>query len=135
MTPEKITTAFTMAATMFQPIAGQPSDDDITVLRNVLYPLLLDIPYDEDGTHNLIGLIKPTTSYMATWGTPFPPPPCPPAYPIIDNVATAVIRAHREAEHAILVCDFASYEAAECATAKFIRKAVDEIWYCDLCHE
>ncbi len=135
MTPEEITTAFATAATTFQPISGQPSDDDLTALRDVIYPLLLDIPYDEDGTHNLIGLIEPTTSYTATWGTAFPPPPRPPAYPIIDDAATAVVRARREAEHAILVRDFASYEAAERATAKFIREAVDEIWYRDLRHD
>eukprot|EP00804_Cyclotella_cryptica_P004398 CCRYP_006813-RA/>CCRYP_006813-RA protein AED:0.15 eAED:0.15 QI:0/-1/1/1/-1/1/1/178/199 len=35
-------------------------------------------------------------------------------------------------EHAILVRDFASYEATERATAKFICDAVDEIWYRDL---
>jgi len=135
MTPEEITTAFATAATAFQPITGQPSDDDLTELRDVLYPLLLDIPYDEDGTHNLIGLIEPTTSYTATWGAQFPPPQRPPAYPIIDDAATAVVRARREAEHAILVRDFASYEAAERATAKFIRDAVNEIWYRDLRHD
>eukprot|EP00804_Cyclotella_cryptica_P028970 CCRYP_012391-RA/>CCRYP_012391-RA protein AED:0.45 eAED:0.45 QI:0/-1/0/1/-1/1/1/0/162 len=54
MTLEEITTVFATAATTFQPILGQPSDDDLTALRDVLYPLLLDIPYDEDGTHNLI---------------------------------------------------------------------------------
>eukprot|EP00804_Cyclotella_cryptica_P010352 CCRYP_012274-RA/>CCRYP_012274-RA protein AED:0.37 eAED:0.37 QI:0/-1/0/1/-1/1/1/0/366 len=104
-------------------------------MSDVLYPLLLDILYDEDGTHNLIGLIEPTTSYTATWGAQFPPPPHPPAYPIIDDAATAVVRARQEAEHAILVRDFASYEAAERATAKFIRDAVDEIWYRDLRHD
>eukprot|EP00804_Cyclotella_cryptica_P027250 CCRYP_014351-RA/>CCRYP_014351-RA protein AED:0.45 eAED:0.45 QI:0/-1/0/1/-1/1/1/0/135 len=135
MTPEEITTIFAMAATTFQPISGQPSDADLTALRNVLYPLLLNILYNEDGTHNLIGLIEPTTLYTATWGAQFPPPPRPPAYPIIDDAATAVVRAHREAKHAILVRDFASYEAAKRATAKFIHDAVDEIWYCDLCHD
>ncbi len=48
--------------------------------------------------------------------------------------ATAVVRARCEAEHAILVKDFATYEATERATAKFLRKAVDEIWYRDLRH-
>eukprot|EP00804_Cyclotella_cryptica_P024879 CCRYP_011788-RA/>CCRYP_011788-RA protein AED:0.47 eAED:0.47 QI:0/-1/0/1/-1/1/1/0/91 len=91
MTPEEITTAFAMMATTFQPISGQPSDDDLTELRDVLYPHLLDIPYNEDGTHNLIGLIELTTLYTATWGTQFPPPPCPPAYPIIKDAATAVV--------------------------------------------
>lgn len=137
MTPEEITTLFATAAASFQPIAGQPTDDDLTALREVLYPLLLDIPYDEDGAHprhNLIGLVEPTASYTATWGEAFPIPPRPPAYPAIANDATAVVRARGEAQHAIKVRDFNSYEAAERATAKFIRDAVDEIWYKDLKH-
>ena len=134
MTPEEITTLFATAATTFQPITGQPTDDDLTALRDVLYPLLLDIPYDMDGTHNLIGLIEPTPSYTTTWGTPFPIPPRPPAYPAIADDASAVVRARWEAEHAILVKDYASYDAAERAAAKFIRDAVDEIWYRDLRH-
>ena len=134
MTPEEITTLFATAATMIQPIVGQPTDDDLTALREILYPLLLDIPYDEDGVHNLVGLIEPTASYITTWGDAFPIPPRPPAYPAIADDASAVVRARREAEHAILVRDYASYDAAERATAKFIRDAVDELWYRDLRH-
>ena len=134
MTPEEITALFATAATTFETIVGQPTDDDLTALRDVLYPLLLDIPYDEDGTHNLIGLIEPPASYTTTWGAPFPRPNRPPAYPAIDDDASAVVRARREALHAILVKDYAAYEAAERATAKFIRDAVDEIWYRDLRH-
>lgn len=58
---------FASAAATFPAIAGQPTDDDLTVLQDVLYPLLLDIPYDEGGLHNLIGLIEPPASYTATW--------------------------------------------------------------------
>jgi hypothetical protein len=58
MIPEEITTLFTTVAVSFQPIVGQPLDDNLTALRDVLYPLLVDIPYDEDGTHNLIGLME-----------------------------------------------------------------------------
>ena len=134
MTPEEITALFATAATTFQPIAGQPTDDNLTALRDVLYPLLLDIPYDEEGSHNLIGLIEPTAAYTTTWGAAFPVPLRPPAYPAIADDASAVVRARGEAQHAILVKDFASYEAAERATAKFIRDAVEEIWYRDLRH-
>jgi hypothetical protein len=45
-----------------------------------------------------------------------------------------VVRARAEAEHAVLVTDYARFEAAERATAKFIRDIVDEIWYRDLRH-
>ena len=74
MTPEEITALFATAVTTFQTIVGQPTDDDLTALRNVLYPLLLDIPYNEDRTHNLIGLSKPPASYTTMWGAPFPRP-------------------------------------------------------------
>ena len=135
MTPEEITALFATAAASFQPIQGQPTDDDLTALRDILYPLLLDIPYDEQqGGDNLIGLIEPTTAYTTTWGAAFPIPARPPAYPAIADDASAVVRARREAEHAILVRDYASYDAAERATAKFIREAVDEIRYRDLRH-
>ena len=136
MTPEEITSLFATAATAFQPIIGQPSDDDLTALQDILYPLLLDIPYDDQpgGTHNLIGIIEPTIAYQNRWGAPFPIPARPPAYPAIPNDATAVVRARSEAEHAILVRDFAAFEAAERAVAKFVRDAVDEIWYRDLHH-
>ena len=58
MTPEEITSLFATAANSFQPIVGQPTDDDLTALRDILYPLLMDIPYDVriDG-HNLVGLM------------------------------------------------------------------------------
>ena len=104
MTPEEITALFATAATSIALIAGQPTDDDLTRLRDVLYPLLLDIPYDEteDG-HNLIGLIEPTTIYTTRWGAAFPIPVRLPAYPAIADDASAVVRARSEANHTILV--------------------------------
>ncbi len=134
MTPEEITTLFATAATTFQPIVGQPTNDDLTAFRELLYPLLLDIPYDMHGIHNLVGLMEPTATYAATWGAAFVIPPRPPAYPAIPDAAAAGVRKRREAEHAILVQDHASYDAAERATAKFLREAVDEFCYSDLRH-
>jgi hypothetical protein len=133
MSPEEITALFVEAATRFTPITGNPSDDDLTDMREVLTPLLLAIPYDEDGDHNLIGLIEPTTAYTATWHAAFPLPARPPSYdPAIAADATPVVRARREAAHAVKIRDYASFEAAERAVSKFIRDAVDELWYKDL---
>lgn len=134
MTPEEITALFATAATTFQPIVGQPTDDDLTAIREILYPLLLSIPYDENGTHNLIGILEPEATYATTWHAPFPVPQRPPPYPAIADNASAVVRARGEAEHAILVKDYAVHEAAERATSKFIRDMVDELWYRDLRH-
>ncbi len=86
MKTEEITTLFATVATTFQPIVGQPTDNDLTALRDMLYPLLLDIPYNMDGTHNLISLIKPMPSYTTMMGTAFPIPPRPPEYPAIVDV-------------------------------------------------
>lgn len=142
MTPEEITAAFATAAASFQPIVGQPSDDDLTALREILYPLLLDIPYDNlpgaavgQYQHNLVGLIEPNATYAVTWHAAFPIPARLPAYPAVPDDANANVRNRMEAIHKIKLRDYASYDAAERATAKFIRDAVDEIWYRDLRHD
>ncbi len=118
MMPEEITALLATAATTIQTIASQPMDDDLTVIRNILYHLLLDIPYDKDGMHNLIGLIEPTASYTTTWGAAFPQPNCLPAYLAIPDDASDVVRAHCAAEHAILVKDYVAYNAVERVTEK-----------------
>ena len=105
------------------------------MLQEVLYPLLLEIPYNKPGTHNLIGIIEPTMLYTTTWGTPFPIPARPSTYPIIVNNATPVVCAQAKAEHAVLIQDYASFEAAKHAMAKFIQDAVNELWYHDLHHQ
>ena len=46
---------------------GQPTDDDLTAMRDILYPLLLDITYN-DPDNNLISIIEPLAAYIATWG-------------------------------------------------------------------
>ena len=60
MTPEEIVAKFAHALDNFEPINGQPSNTDLTRLREDVLPLLLQILYDETGAvHNLIGLIRP----------------------------------------------------------------------------
>ena len=60
MSPEEIVAKFVEAFDLLEPILGQPSDVQITLLREVLTPILLQIPYDEAGAvDNLVGLILP----------------------------------------------------------------------------
>jgi hypothetical protein len=69
MLPKEITALFAKTPAMILPILGNPKDDDLTALCKVLTPLLLSIPYNEDGVtplHNLIGLIKPPMAYLTT---------------------------------------------------------------------
>jgi len=142
MSPDAITALFAEAAIAFTPITGNPTDDDLTALREILTPLLFDIPYDEAGPlvgppfmHNLIGLIEPEAAYIAEWNEAFPRPAKPPAYdPNIAADATAVIRNRMEAAHAVKLADYATYDATERALSKVIRGAIDEIWYKDLRH-
>ena len=127
--PEEITTLFATTATTFQPIAGQPTDEDLTALHDVLSPPLLDIPYNMDGMHNLIGLIEPTLSFTTTWGMAFPIPPRPPAYPAIADNASAVVRAvassarrpSRVSDGASVPC--ASASAVCAASTSAVRRA------------
>ena len=60
MTPEEIVAKFANSLKQFDPIDRQLSETDHTQIREVVAPLLLQIPYDETGAvHNLIGLIWP----------------------------------------------------------------------------
>ncbi len=74
MSPNAIYVLFTDAATRFTPITSNPTDEDLTTIPKILTPLLLTIPYDEAGTHNLVGIIKHPMIYLATWLAPFPIP-------------------------------------------------------------
>ena len=63
MTPKEIVAKFVDALEKFEPIDGQLSDTNLTRIREVVAPLLLQIPYDKTGgTHNLIGLIWPVAA-------------------------------------------------------------------------
>ena len=129
MSPNAIYTLFTDAAAQFTPITGNPTDDDLTAIREILTPLLLSIPYDEAGTHNLVGIIKYPAIYLATWLTPFPVPARPTSYDTtIANDATPIVCAHMEAVHAILLRNFGSHEATECSMVKFLCDTIDELW-------
>ena len=46
MKPDELTTLFGVQLKVFEPIVGQPTDDDITLLREVLTALLYPIHYD-----------------------------------------------------------------------------------------
>jgi hypothetical protein len=133
MSPDAIYTLFIDAAARFTPITGNPTYDDLTTIREVLTPLLLSISYGEVGTHNLVGIIDHPATYLATWLTPFPIPAQPTSYETaIANDATPVMRTSMEAIHAILLQDFASHEAAEWGTVKFLHDTIDKLWYKNL---
>ena len=101
MTPEEIVSKFLVALDNFEPITDQPSDSDLTRLRESIALILLQIPYDETGSvHNLIGIVRAKPAYLKRYGKAFPEPTRVGAYdPKIDDDATAVVRARLGASH------------------------------------
>ena len=101
MTPKEIVAKFAHSLDPFDPIAGQPSDFDLTIIQEAVAPLLLHIPYDETSAfRNLISLIQTEAAYVARYGATFPEPSRVGAKnPSIDNDATAVVCASTEAMH------------------------------------
>jgi hypothetical protein len=100
-------------------IVGQPTDDDIIKVKEIFGPILHNAKNEMivvAGTinHNLIGLIQPIATYIATWTATFiiPTPPAPYNLAIDDN-ATSVVRNHMEAAHNILITNYDVFEAAE----------------------
>ena len=118
----------------FEPIFGQPSDSDLTRLREAIPPLLLQIPYNKTGAvHNLIGLIQPEAAYVARYGEAFPEPTRVGAYDkTIDDDATAVVRARTEAAHKAKRADCATYKTARRETTQFFLAVVADTWVREL---
>ena len=114
MTPDEIVSKFLVALDNFEPITNQPSDSDLTRLREAIAPLLLQIPYDETGgTHTLIRIIRAKPVYLKRYGEAFPEPTRVGAYDLeIDNNAMAMVRARLEAAHKSRRADRATYDTA-----------------------
>ena len=112
MTQDDIVAKFSAALNNFEPITDQPSDSDITRLREAIAPLLLQIPYNKTGgTHNLIGIIRAKPAYVKLYGEAFPEPTRVGAYDLdINDNATAVVRARLEAAPKARRADRATYD-------------------------
>ncbi len=50
----------------------------------------------------------------------------------IKDDATTVVRVRAEAAHKARLDNYASFKAAKCGAARFLRKVVNEVWYNDL---
>jgi hypothetical protein len=135
MTPAAITLLFKEAYDFFPPIEGKPTDDDLLSIKETVLPLLMDIPYDQlGGVHSLTAILTDPARYATDHGgNNFRRPVRLPLYDAsIADDATTVVRVRAEAAHKSHRDDFASYEAAERGVAKFLREAVEEVWYNDL---
>ena len=130
MTPDEIFSKFLVALDNFEPITDQPSDSDLTRLKEAIDPLLLQIPYDETGgVHNLIGIVRATPAYFKRYGEVFPEPTRVGAYNLeFDDDATAVVRARLEAAHKARRADRALYDTARRETTQFVLAVVADTW-------
>ena len=134
MSPEEIVAKFVEAADLFEPIQGQPSDIDITLVRKVLTPILLQIPYDEaEAKDDLISIILGDVKYTAKYGQAFSPPQRVGAYDTsLPDDAKPVVRAKYEARWRAKRLDQNTYETARRETTSFILKAVEDTWVREL---
>ena len=134
MSPEEISALFTEAIEQFEPISGQPLGADLTQLQEVLAKILLGIPYDEEnGTHNLVGLIMPTAKNTTKYGSAFVRPTKPAIYDKMiaeDAIANARIKA--EAKHKAKISDFKVFVATDFGAQKLILAVVEDAWIREL---
>ena len=95
MTPDSITLLFKEACDAFPHFEGKPTDDDLLSIREMLLPILMEIPYDQlGGIHSLTAIVTDIVRYAAEHGgQAFKPPARLLLYDntIADN-ATTVIR-------------------------------------------
>jgi hypothetical protein len=135
MTPNAITLLFKEVHETFPPIKGKPTDNDLLSIREMLLPILMEIPYDQlGGVHSLMAILMDAVRYAADHGgNGFIRPVRLPLYngSIADN-ATTVVRMRAEVGHKACLDDYASFEAAERGAAKFLRETVNKVWFNDL---
>ena len=101
MKSDEIQSLFATAIETYAPVEGQPSDPDLSTLRETLTALLLPITYDgEKGIHNLVGLVMNKDAYKTRYGANFATPARPAIYDVdIPIDASNAIRVCREAAH------------------------------------
>ena len=91
---------------------GQPSDTNLTRLREAVAPLLLHNLYDETGgNHKLVVLIWSKLAYVARYGKALPEPKRVEAHDIdIDDKNTTVVCTRREVAHKARCADRATFK-------------------------
>jgi hypothetical protein len=135
MTPDAITLLFKEAYDSFPPLEGKPTDNNLLSIRETILPLLMVIPYNLlGGIHSLTAILTNPAKYEEAHGNAkFVRPIRLPLYNLkIKDDATTVLCIRAESAHKSCLDDYASYKVAEWGIAKFLRKAIEEVWYNDL---
>jgi hypothetical protein len=135
MMPDAITLLFKEAYDSSPPIKGKPTNDDLLAIREAILPLLMVIPYNLlTGVHSLTAILMEAGKYKVYHGnhTFVRPSRLPLFNATIDDDAMTVVCVRAEAAHKSCLADYATYEAAKCRVAKFLRNVIDKVWYKDL---
>ena len=132
MSPEEISTLFKVAQEYFEVENGQSTDAYLVKIKAVITSILLLYPYDEEnGNHNLVGLIWSTRKYKATHqgNLAFNIPTRSAIYDmtITDNDKPSVVR-KKEITWKACVNDYKLYIRAKLEACALILHAVDETW-------
>ena len=136
MKPEDVSALFVTARETFGGmIEGPPSLIDLRRIHETLFPLLLDIPYDEEkGVHSLVGIILPAAEYQKDYnGKLFTRPSKPAAYDeSIDDKATNKVVRQKEAIWKAKIADYQLYAVAKREARHFLLDVVEDTWVREL---
>lgn len=136
MMPETVTANPAAVLISFTMDTGRPTYEDIQLMHDTLTAVLITILYYENnGAHNLWGLIVPTTVYQAKYTVLFPHPTKPAFYPnttTITNDVTNVVRVQAEAPQAAEKANYALYNTAKHGGQRFALNIIDKTWYHEL---
>ena len=134
MTPEDVATLFAEASELFAAIFGQQTDANLHKLREVLFPILLDIPYDlAEGKQNLVGIISEDTDYNKDYVISFVWLAQKVAYNnTLAQDANNIVRAKAEATWKAAIANEHPYNDAKRKTRRFILSKVEDTWVREL---
>ena len=136
MKTTEIQASFVALLDNFEPITGQPTDEDLTRLNLACLSAIVPIPFDRElGQHNLMGLLLSDADYTQrnSKGVVFPTYNRPPIYDTtIAKDASFGDRAQKEAIHKARIEDWKTFDCAQREVRNFIISAVEDTWIREL---
>ena len=135
MKSTEIQAAFAALLETFEPITGQPTDEDLTRLKNGILQQVVPIPFDTElGAHNLMGLVLTDAEYLNILGGTATFPAYltrPKAYPELAKDVTVGDRAQAKAIHKARVKDWEIFDCVQREVRAFIIATVEDTWICE----
>jgi hypothetical protein len=134
MKTREVQVAFAALMDTCEPIAGQPTDEDLTRLNLANLSQIVPIPFDRQlGIHNLMGILLADDELKKRQGTVFPAYKRPPIYDM-DIPLTALLgeQARLESIHKAKIEDWKMFDCAERKVRNFIITSVKDMWIREL---